>query len=76
VQTVESRLFISSLSSIGPGNKAGHEDNPQDRVSTGKLLSLCLKTMYFVYEDVYYQQSDGAVMGSPVANLLLLTCCR
>ena len=30
------------------------------------LLGICLKTTYFVYNQQYYEQTDGAAMGSPV----------
>ena len=41
------------------------------------LLSFCLETTLFVYNDTYYQQVFGTAMGSPVsaviANLVMET---
>ena len=34
------------------------------------LLNLCLRTTYFVYQGEFYQQEDGAAMGSPVPPLV------
>ena len=39
------------------------------------LLEFCLKTTYFLFQDNYYEQIEGAAMGSPicpiVANLFM-----
>ena len=35
-----------------------------------QLLDLCLRTTYFLYKGEYYQQKDGAVMGSPVSPVV------
>lgn len=35
-----------------------------------ELQTLCLKTMYFSYEDSFYQQTDGAAMGSPLTPIV------
>ena len=35
-----------------------------------KLLEVCLKCTYFVYNAVYYQQIHGAAMGSPVSPIV------
>ena len=35
-----------------------------------KLLEVCLKCTYFVYNGVYYQQIHGAAMGSPVSPIV------
>ena len=35
-----------------------------------ELLTLCLKTTYFSYEDSLYQQTDGAAMGSPLSPIV------
>ena len=35
-----------------------------------ELLTLCLKTTYFSYEDSFYQQTDGAAMGSPLSPVV------
>ena len=34
------------------------------------LLSICLKTTYFVYNQQYYEQTDGAAMGCPVSPVV------
>ena len=34
------------------------------------LLSFCLKTTYFMFEDNYYQQVFGTAMGSPVSDVI------
>ena len=34
------------------------------------LLSLCLKTTYFMYDGKYYVQREGAAMGSPVSPII------
>ena len=34
------------------------------------LLDLCLRTTSFVYKGEYYQQEDGAAMGSPVSPVV------
>ncbi|XP_053406480.1 uncharacterized protein LOC128559257 [Mercenaria mercenaria] len=39
-----------------------------DQVS--ELLELCLTSTYFVYQGKYYQQKQGAAMGSPVSPLV------
>ena len=39
-----------------------------DQVS--HLLDLCLRTTYFVYKGEYYQEKDGAAMGSPVSPVV------
>ena len=33
-------------------------------------LTLCLKTTYFSYGGEYYQQNDGAAMGSPISPVV------
>ena len=32
-----------------------------------KLLQICLRTTYFLYQGQYYEQKDGTAMGSPVS---------
>ena len=34
------------------------------------LLHICLQTTYFLYKGEYYQQKDGAAMGSPVSPVV------
>ena len=40
-----------------------------------ELLSFCLNNTYFVFQEVFYEQTKGAAMGSPispiVANILM-----
>jgi len=40
---------------------------PEDII---RLLDVCVKCTYFVYDGVYYQQIHGAAMGSPVSPIL------
>ena len=35
-----------------------------------KLVEVCLKTTYFVYNSEYYEQLEGAAMGSPVSPIV------
>ena len=35
------------------------------------LLSICLKTTYFLYHHQYYEQTDAAAMGSPVSPVVV-----
>ena len=35
-----------------------------------ELLTLCLETTYFSYGGEYYQQNDGAAMGSPISSVV------
>ena len=35
-----------------------------------QLLDLHLRTTYFLYKGEYYQQKDGATMGSPVSPVV------
>ena len=34
------------------------------------LLKKCLTTTYFQYQDKFYQQTEGAAMGSPLSPLI------
>ena len=34
------------------------------------LLEVCLKTTYFIYYQQFYEQAEGAVMGSPVSPVV------
>ena len=38
--------------------------------SITQLLSLCLKGTYFVFQGQYYEQLEGAAMGSPVSPII------
>ena len=35
-----------------------------------ELLHICLTTTYFSFEGQYYQQNDGAAMGSPLSPIV------
>ena len=35
-----------------------------------QLLELCLNTTYFIYQNEYYQQKQGAAMGSPISPII------
>ena len=37
-----------------------------------EILSLCLKTTYFCYNEKFYQQVEGAAMGSPVSSVVAI----
>ena len=34
------------------------------------LLGFCLKNMYFSFQDQFYEQGEGAAMGSPVSPII------
>ena len=34
------------------------------------LLGICLRTTYFVYQNQFYEQTEGAAMGSPVSPVV------
>ena len=34
------------------------------------LLGICLKTTYFMYHQQFYEQTEGAAMGSPVSPVV------
>ena len=38
------------------------------------LLELCLKTTYFSFREEFYQQTDGAAVGSPVSPVVANLC--
>ena len=35
-----------------------------------ELLEVCLRSTYFSYDGVFYEQIDGAAMGSPVSPVV------
>ena len=35
-----------------------------------QLLELCLNTTYFIYQNEFYQQKQGAAMGSPISPII------
>ena len=35
-----------------------------------QLIELCLRTTYFQFEDKFYEQSEGAAMGSPLSPVI------
>ena len=41
-----------------------------DADTIADLLSLCLKSTYFRYNSCYYEQKEGAAMGSPVSAVV------
>ena len=47
-----------------------HERTPLSPEDVTKLLELCLKNTYFVFEGQFYQQIHGASMGSPVSPIV------
>ena len=46
-----------------------HERTPLQVPDVVKLLELCLKCTYFVFQGEFYQQIHGASMGSPVSPI-------
>ena len=52
-----------------PGESLG-ERTALSAYQVTHLLDLCLWTTYFLYKGEYYQQEDGAAMGSPVAPVV------
>ena len=34
------------------------------------LLEICFRTIYFIYQGQYFEQTDGAAMGSPVSPVV------
>ncbi len=38
------------------------------------LVELCVKSTYFCYQDQFYEQIEGASMGSPLSPILANTC--
>jgi hypothetical protein len=56
-------------------NKLSEDATLKDRTSLSAdqiadLLSLCLKTTYFVYQGQFFKQVEGAAMGSPVSPIV------
>ena len=35
-----------------------------------ELLGFCLNNTYFLFQDVFYEQTKGAAMGSPVSPIV------
>ena len=55
--------------------KLSEDETLMDRTSLSAelithLLEVCLKTTYFSFRGEYYQQEDGAAMGSPVSPVV------
>ena len=38
------------------------------------LLEFCLKNTYFSFQDQFYEQIEGAAMGSPVSSIVANLC--
>ena len=47
-----------------------HERTTLNADQIADLLNLCLKTTYFVYNDQFFKQVEGAAMGSPVSPIV------
>ena len=43
--------------------------------SITELLKLCLKSTYFYFKGEFYEQREGAVIGSPVSFLHWMPAC-
>ena len=57
------------------GNKLINDQSLEERSILSpeqitKLVEVCLKTTYFVYNSEYYEQLEGAAMGSPVSPIV------
>ena len=57
------------------GNKLINDQSLEERSvlppeQITKLVKACLKTTYFVYNSEYYEQLEGAAMGSPVSPIV------
>ncbi len=51
------------------------DSSPSDRTNLSlptrmDLLRMCLESTYFIHEDMYYHQSEGAAMGSPLSPII------
>ena len=46
------------------------ERTPLDAGRVTELLELCLRSTYFSYQGVFYEQREGAAMGSPVSAVV------
>ena len=58
------------------GNKLINDQSLEERSVLSpeqitKLVEVCLKTTYFVYNSEYYEQLEGAAMGSPVSPIVV-----
>jgi hypothetical protein len=51
-------------------DKTLNKRTPLDAERTLQLLDYCLRTTYFQYRDEFYQQTQGAAMGSPVSPIV------
>ena len=47
-----------------------HNDRQFDRVNFRKLLSFAVQDSYFMFDGKFYDQVDGAAMGSPLGPSL------
>ena len=47
-----------------------NDRTPLDPPDVLRLLEMCLRTTYFSFRGVYYQQNDGAAMGSPMSPII------
>ena len=57
------------------GNKLINDQSLEERSVLSpeqitKLVEVCLKTTYFVYNSEHYEQLEGAAMGSPVSPIV------
>ena len=55
--------------------KLSMDESLKDRTSIPtshlvQLIELCLRTTYFQFEDKFYEQSEGAAMGSPLSPVI------
>ena len=60
-------------------NKLENDQQLQQRTSTSvsqitSLLEYCLRSTYFVFQGEYYEQLEGAAMGSPLSPIIANIC--
>ena len=58
------------------GEKLANDKDLQQRTTMSikhitRLLEFCLRSTYFVFKGQYYEQVDGAAMGSPVSPIVV-----
>ena len=67
VPVEECLSIIKDLLSADDTLESRTDLNPQQVTD---LLEICLKTTYFVYDEKFYIQREGAAMGSPVSPII------
>ena len=52
-------------------HKLDHDQTLTSRTKMSTTQAFCLKTAYFLYDNVLYSQVEGAAMGSPVSPIVV-----